>query len=153
MTNATPQELLLSALLSMDVYHRDVVGGLIDLVKSVDNANGALDDVTPLETSRLQLSESIGFFAKAYEANGKIYIAYRGTDDGSLAPENIASSVFNGTFGADGPLKDLYYGYPLAIGSLGNLGQVTGGFSYKSEAIEAIRFYKQIRERVAGRLG
>jgi hypothetical protein len=76
--NYDASELLLPSLLGMDVYHRDQPGGLFSLVDSlpqIDGANPFANDVDKLK---------IGFFAKAYEKDGKTYIVYRGTDDGSL---------------------------------------------------------------------
>jgi hypothetical protein len=71
-------ELLLPSLLAMDVYHRDQFGGLkkfVDGLPQIDGASSPDIDVDKLD---------IGFFAKAYVKDGKTYIVYRGTDDGSL---------------------------------------------------------------------
>ncbi len=75
---ATATQLLLPALLAMDVYHRDVEEVLFDLVNGLPLPDG----VKPFGDVRKDLD--IGFVAKAYEYKGTIYIAYRGTDDGSL---------------------------------------------------------------------
>lgn len=77
---ATATELLLPALLAMDVYHRDVEGALFPLV----NGTPLPDGVTPFgETAN---KTEVGFVAKAYEYKNTIYIAYRGADDGSPSP-------------------------------------------------------------------
>jgi hypothetical protein len=108
-----PNVLLLPSLLGMDVYHRDQKGGLFTQVgglPSIDGASYVDIDVKP----------KIGFFAKAYEKDGKTYIVYRGTDDGSLDfgtnYAKIASQL--STPGGDAPFRDLYYGYTGAVGSL-----------------------------------
>jgi hypothetical protein len=70
-------ELLLPSLLGMDVYHRNVMGGLVSQVGSLPQIDGAT-------STRTDFQPNIGFFAKAYEKDGTTYIVYRGTDDGSL---------------------------------------------------------------------
>lgn len=75
MSDSNAVALLLPALLSMDVYHRDVDGGLHSIV---DNLGTSLDDVTP---TTISAPSTIGFFAKAYQQGGTTYIVYRGTDD------------------------------------------------------------------------
>src|SRR5262249_41378090 len=132
MTDAT--ELLLPSLLAMDVYHRDIAGGLYQELAQKETA---IDTVTPFAAGR---DDAIGFYAKAYSDGAKIYIVYRGTDDGSLIPKNIALEGLGTLTSTDhGPLKDLYFGYPTAIGLLTSL-----GLSYEqSQAIAAIKFYKQ----------
>ena len=108
MADATPQELLLPVLLAMDVYHRNVEGGLFELV---DSKTTSIDGVTPFGDP--SSDTTTGFFAKAYTDGSTIYISYRGTDDGSLLPTNIAANGVS----ANGPLKDLFYGYPIAVGA------------------------------------
>jgi hypothetical protein len=75
--NYDPSELLLPSLLGMDVYHRDVIGGLVSQVGGLPFIDGAT-------TVDVDYKSDIGFFAKAYVKDGKTYIVYRGTDDGSL---------------------------------------------------------------------
>jgi hypothetical protein len=86
------RELLLPALLAMDVYHRDEIGGLRFATPNasgttVDNLEGSIDTATPI-TGDLGNSgvdkSTIGFFAKTYTVGDKIYLVYRGTDDGAL---------------------------------------------------------------------
>src|ERR1700704_5029493 len=133
MTDAT--EFLLPSLLAMDVYHRDVAGGLF---REVDQKTKLIDTATPFSQAR---DDAVGFFAKAYSDGNKIYIVYRGTDDGSLQPTNILTKgVETLTSPNHGPLKDLFYGYPAAIGLITSL----GGSYEDSQAIKAIKFYKQI---------
>lgn len=85
---ATAQSMLLPALLAMDVYHRYVDGGLrptLDPKRTEDPKKASLplpDGVTSF--GDVGDKPGIGFVAKAYEYKGTIYIAYRGTDDGSL---------------------------------------------------------------------
>lgn len=75
---ATATQLLFPALLAMDVYHRYVKGVLFDLVDKLPLPDGvtSFGDVSN--------KPEIGFVAKAYATKDTIYIAYRGTDDGSL---------------------------------------------------------------------
>jgi hypothetical protein len=98
MTDAN--ELLLPALLAMDVYHRDVEGGLYEQVKPLEPS---IDGANPFD---FKYVEAIGFFAKAYEKDGTIYIAYRGTDDGSLDVQGNTSKVLL-TIATGSGLKDL----------------------------------------------
>jgi hypothetical protein len=84
---ATANDLLLPALLAMDVYHRDKPGGLYEQVKPLEPS---IDGANPFD---FKFVEAIGFFAKAYEKDGTIYIAYRGTDDGSLDVANNAGKI------------------------------------------------------------
>jgi hypothetical protein len=114
MAEYDPNELLLPSLLAMDVYHRDVRGGLSSKVDNLPYIDGA----QPF--SDFDEKKDIGFFAKAYVKDGTTYIAYRGTDDGSLNfgtnYAKIASQL--STPGGDAPFRDLYYGYTGAVGSL-----------------------------------
>ncbi len=74
------KQLLLTELLAMDVYHRDVEGGLVSLVGGLPQ----IDGVVPIAVRKDNPLNPIGFFAKAYQKDGTTYIVYRGTDDGSL---------------------------------------------------------------------
>jgi hypothetical protein len=146
MTEGTKQDatdLLLPSLLAMDVYHRDVAGGLY---LEVDKRTTAIDTATPVDA---RANDVIGFYAKAYSVGDKIYISYRGTDDGSLVPGNLFGLPAAQTLAsaAHAPLKDLYYGYPVAIGLLTSL----GGSYENSQAIEAIKFYQKIRNSAGGK--
>jgi pimeloyl-ACP methyl ester carboxylesterase len=153
------RELLLPALLAMDVYHRNEAGGLR---KATPNASGttidqlerSIDTATPLAgpLGNSGVEEStIGFFAKSYTVGDKIYIVYRGTDDGSLDVLNnlpqVRSTVGN-MLGGTPALPDLFYGYPMAIGLLSslNLSDIASPTGYNSQAIEAVRYYKQVRD-------
>ena len=62
---ATASNLLIPALLAMDVYHRYVPGGLFDLVDTLPLPDG----VTSFEQVGKDLD--IGFVAKAYEYKGR----------------------------------------------------------------------------------
>jgi hypothetical protein len=73
-----PKELLLPALLAMDVYHRGPIGGLTNVLKGKETS---IDGVTPFDADE---RPDIGFYARAYTVGDTIYISYRGTDDGSL---------------------------------------------------------------------
>jgi hypothetical protein len=113
-----PKELLLPALLAMDVYHRGPVGGLTNILKDKETSIGG---ATPFDATE---NASIGFYARAYTLGNTIYISYRGTDDGSLVLTpggNLSSflpTVATGLLGVARPLTDLYYGYPASAGSL-----------------------------------
>ncbi len=63
MTDAN--EFLIPALLSMDVYHRDLEGGLFSIVNDLPTS---IDDVTPIGgDDGKRVNAGIGFFAKAYQ--------------------------------------------------------------------------------------
>jgi fermentation-respiration switch protein FrsA (DUF1100 family) len=161
MTSATDaaRELLLPALLAMDVYHRDEIGGLLNAKPNasnttVNNLERSIDTASPMTglygNSGVD-SSPIGFFAKSYTVGDKIYIVYRGTDDGSLDVLNnfpqVRSTVGN-MLGGTPALPDLFYGYPMAIGLLSslNLSDIASPTGYNSQAIEAVRYYKQVRD-------
>jgi hypothetical protein len=139
--------LLLPALLAMDVYHRDEKGGLRIATPNagnieVRNLESSLDTATPLGASPLTsgFTGDIGFFAKTYTVDGKIYLVYRGTDDGSLDvlnnPRQIGSTLVSEFTGATPIVPDLYYGYPMAIGALSslNIADASSPTGYHSQA-------------------
>ena len=90
-TTSVAGKLLLPVLLAMDVYHRDLKGGILPVM---DGKETSIDQVAPL-TGSLAKREipRIGFFAKTYSQGNTIYIVYRGTDDGSLDIEHNASQM------------------------------------------------------------
>jgi fermentation-respiration switch protein FrsA (DUF1100 family) len=162
MTSASDaaRELLLPALLAMDVYHRDAIGGLLNATPNasgtkVDDLGKSIDTATPMSGELGNSGEfsTIGFFAKSYTVGDKIYIVYRGTDDGALDVANNPGAIGSTLLG-NTTLPDLYYGYPMAAGSLSSLGSTYGsigslGWSngdYNSQAIKAVRYYKQVRD-------
>jgi hypothetical protein len=161
MTESADQakSLLLPALLAMDVYHRDEKGGLRFATPNagniqVNNLERSLDTATPLGKSDLTSGEpgDIGFFAKTYTVGDKIYLVYCGTDDGSLDvlnnPRQIGSTLVSEFTGATPIVPDLYYGYPMAIGALSslNIADASSPTGYNSQAIQAVRYYKQVRD-------
>lgn len=96
--SSNPQ--LLYALLSMDVYHRGVAGGLLGVVPDTQ-----IDSTT---RSAPTSDKTIGFFAQSYTYNGATIIVYRGTDDGSI------------NFLENGLEPDSINGYSLSIGLSSN---------------------------------
>src|SRR5262245_4535556 len=106
-----PKDLLLPALLAMDVYHRGPIGGMTNTLTDKETTIG---NARPIDFDD---RPDIGFYAKAYTDGSTIYISYRGTDDGSLvllpAPYGNLGDL-PGTLASGSPLKDLYYGYPAA---------------------------------------
>jgi len=148
MTAGTPEDaknMLITALLAMDVYHRDVAGGLW---KDVANrgAPTSIDDARYTGDDRQV--DSIGFYARTYEMDGKLYVVYRGTDDGSLDVKKNGrlqlQTLFTGKTRRKGDqLKDLNYGYPIGFGKLGPLHK-NGGSGFNSQAYEAIRYYQDV---------
>jgi hypothetical protein len=160
MTSATDaaRELLLPALLAMDVYHRDESGGLRAATPNasdtkINDLERSIDTATPLAgpLGNSGLGSLIGFFAKTYTVGDKIYIVYRGTDDGSLDVLNNlpqVTSTLGNMLGGTPALPDLFYGYPMAIGMLSslNLSDIASSTGYNSQAIAAVRYYKQVRD-------
>jgi hypothetical protein len=161
MTSASDaaRELLLPALLAMDVYHRDAIGGLLNATPNasgtkVDDLGKSIDTATPMSGELGNSGEfsTIGFFAKSYTVGDKIYIVYRGTDDGALDvlnnPRQIGSTLVSEFTGATPIVPDLYYGYPMAIGALSslNIADASSPTGYNSQAIQAVRYYKQVRD-------
>lgn len=80
------KQLLLTELLAMDVYHRDVEGGLVSLVGGLPQIDGAV----PVAVREDNPLKPIGFYAKAYQKDGTTYIVYRGTDQN--APDFLAGT-------------------------------------------------------------
>jgi hypothetical protein len=157
MTSASDaaRELLLPALLAMDVYHRNERGGLRLATPNasgttIDNLERSIDTATPLGFEGV--GSTIGFFAKTYTVGNQIYLVYRGTDDGSLDvlnnPREIGSTLVSEFTGATPIVPDLYYGYPMAIGALSslNIADASSPTGYNSQAIQAVRYYKQVRD-------
>jgi fermentation-respiration switch protein FrsA (DUF1100 family) len=147
--------LLLPALLAMDVYHRDEIGGLNKATPNasgttVDNLERSIDTAAPLTgpLANKGVGSTIGFFAKSYTVGDKIYIVYRGTDDGSLDVTVNANEIRDTLVGGTPVLKDLYYGYPIAVGALSSrdLSDAASPTGFNSQGIEAIRYYKQVRD-------
>jgi hypothetical protein len=160
MTEATDQAraLLLPALLAMDVYHRDEIGGLLNATPNasdtiVNDLERSIDTATPLGNSNPTFGKTghIGFFAKTYTVGDKIYLVYRGTDDGSLDvlnnPRQIGSTLVSEFTGATPIVPDLYYGYPMAIGALSSLNiayEIRGPTKYgeiRGQCIISLREY------------
>jgi hypothetical protein len=140
-------KLLLPALLAMDVYHQDVKGGI---KPETDGKTKSIDSVNPL--GPVKVVDEIGFVAKTYSVGNTVYLVYRGTDDGALDvlnnPRQIGSTLVSEFTGATPIVPDLYYGYPMAIGALSSLNIADAGSptGYNSQAIQAVRYYKQVRD-------
>jgi hypothetical protein len=138
--SSPPQDYLLPALLAMDVYHRDVKGGLSS---QVDLLTTSIDSAQPFDQA---VNRDTGFFAKAYTDGNTIYISYRGTDDGSLDVAHNAGPIAQ-TLATGAPLRDLNFGYTAAIGWLSGL---HSNGAYDGQVIEAIKFYQQVKAQAGG---
>jgi RTX toxin acyltransferase family len=92
--SSPPQDYLLPALLAMDVYHRDVIGGLssqlTDLTTSIDTTH-------PLDKDK---NEAIGFFAKETIAGIAIWATVSDAVDAKIT-EQVRAGVFPLRLGAE----------------------------------------------------
>ncbi|EZP82420.1 RTX toxin [Novosphingobium resinovorum] len=103
---------LLLAILAMDSYNRGYESGIRGLEES-----GVIGDAELVTRSEIfgenreedvyRTWQAAGFYAVAYEWQGRTIIAYRGSDDGRL--------------------KDIALGYPTALG-IGSLGSFSTEF-------------------------
>jgi hypothetical protein len=85
-----PQDYLLPALLAMDVYHRDVIGGLSSQLTDLTTS---IDTTQPLDQDQ---NEAIGFFAKetivGRMIDPEVLAKLRGAEQASSAPTRRADA-------------------------------------------------------------
>jgi Lipase (class 3) len=93
---------LMLALLSMDSYNRgygEGISGLGGVGSQLGNANFSSQSATGSSSAEV----AVGFYASAYNWNGKTVISYRGTDNPSVFTNaNGVSDVLNGWITAAG---------------------------------------------------
>lgn len=134
---------LMFAILSMDSYNRGYDPGIVGL-----GGEGSLLGTAIVKKDALQLldegaAQAAGFYAVAYDWNGKTVISYRGTDDFTLDPAfgwpvaiggpgaeqgKLAASFYRSVVGDDNMFTSdaLITGHSLGGGLAGLVGAVYG---------------------------
>jgi hypothetical protein len=92
--SSPPQDYLLPALLAMDVYHRDVIGGLSSQLTDLTTS---IDTTQPLDKDK---NEAIGFFAKDTIAGIAIWATVSDAVDAKIT-EQARAGVFPLRLGAE----------------------------------------------------